>query len=145
MTHRHGHTNAPHPSAHVAGTEERDPVCGMKVSRASVHHHGHEGQTYFFCSAGCKAKFVAEPDKFVHTPPGAPIVSAPPSGSLAPAGALYTCPMHPEIVKPAPGDCPICGMALVPMGVSNEEAEAKATGMVGSTYLRPALSRTTAL
>jgi Cu+-exporting ATPase len=34
-----------------------------------------------------------------------------------PPGARYTCPMHPEIVRDAPGDCPICGMALEPMGV----------------------------
>ncbi len=32
----------------------------------------------------------------------------------APAGTKYTCPMHPEIVRDAPGDCPLCGMALVP-------------------------------
>ncbi len=125
MTHPHGHTNAPHPSAHVAGTEERDPVCGMKVSPASVHHHGHGGEIYYFCSAGCKEKFVAEPDKFVHTLSRGPAASAPTAGPLAPADALYTCPMHPDVVKSAPGDCPICGMALVPMGASNEEAEAK--------------------
>ena len=41
----------------------------------------------------------------------------------APPGTLYTCPMHPEIVQEGPGSCPICGMALEPMGVPAEDAE----------------------
>jgi Cu+-exporting ATPase len=35
----------------------------------------------------------------------------------APKGTRYTCPMHPQIVRDAPGECPLCGMALEPMGV----------------------------
>ncbi|MGZ8211093.1 MAG: copper-transporting P-type ATPase [Burkholderiales bacterium] len=35
-------------------------------------------------------------------------------------GTLYTCPMHPEIVRDAPGSCPICGMALVPIAGTGE-------------------------
>src|SRR5690554_5268530 len=38
------------------------------------------------------------------------------------AGTQWTCPMHPEIVRDAPGACPICGMALEPMGVAADEA-----------------------
>jgi Cu+-exporting ATPase len=37
------------------------------------------------------------------------------------AGVEWTCPMHPEIVRNAPGSCPICGMALEPRTVSLEE------------------------
>ncbi|MBP0439876.1 heavy metal translocating P-type ATPase [Tianweitania sediminis] len=86
-----------------------DPVCGMEVDRASAQHlHGHEGQKFYFCSGGCKSKFEAEPERFLAGRP----VPAP-----MPAGTEYTCPMHPEIVRDRPGSCPLCGMALEPMGV----------------------------
>ena len=39
-----------------------------------------------------------------------PAVASPPSNPVA--GASYTCVMHPEVVRDAPGACPICGMAL---------------------------------
>ncbi|MCC5779242.1 copper-translocating P-type ATPase [Nitratireductor sp. B36] len=39
----------------------------------------------------------------------------------APQGTKYTCPMHPQIVRDQPGSCPICGMALEPMGVADGE------------------------
>jgi Cu+-exporting ATPase len=38
-----------------------------------------------------------------------------PTAGPAPAGAKWTCPMHPEIIQDGPGSCPICGMALEPM------------------------------
>jgi P-type Cu+ transporter len=41
--------------------------------------------------------------------------SSPPGAEAVAAGAQWTCPMHPEIVRGAPGDCPICGMALAPI------------------------------
>ncbi|MFE3869966.1 heavy metal translocating P-type ATPase [Flavobacterium sp. ZS1P70] len=34
---------------------------------------------------------------------------------------LYTCPMHPEVIKDGPGSCPICGMDLVPMEPTESE------------------------
>lgn len=43
-----------------------------------------------------------------------PAADAPPPGP----GAIYTCPMHPEIEQDSPGDCPICGMALEPKTIS---------------------------
>jgi P-type Cu+ transporter len=43
-----------------------------------------------------------------------------PAAQAAPTGAKYTCPMHPEIIRDAPGDCPICGMALVPIAGTGE-------------------------
>jgi len=86
-----------------------DPVCGMTVDRASAKHFlRHEGQGNYFCSAGCKSKFEADPAKFRGDGP---------APEPAPAGTKYTCPMHPEIVRDKPGSCPICGMALEPMGV----------------------------
>jgi Cu+-exporting ATPase len=86
-----------------------DPVCGMKVDRATAKHFArHEGQGFYFCSAGCKTKFEADPEKYL----GEKAAPEP-----MPAGTQYTCPMHPEIVRDKPGSCPICGMALEPMGV----------------------------
>ena len=84
-----------------------DPVCGMQVDSATTPHHAqHAGHAVYFCSAGCRTKFLADPDRYDHGPP-------PPAA--AEPGALYTCPMHPEIVQDHPGACPICGMALEPM------------------------------
>jgi Cu+-exporting ATPase len=82
-----------------------DPVCGMSVDIAITKHQAsHQGQPYYFCSAGCKTKFTAEPQKYL--------------GARAPQaaieGTLYTCPMHPQIRQTGPGACPICGMALEP-------------------------------
>ncbi|MEZ2328350.1 heavy metal translocating P-type ATPase [Mesorhizobium sp. RCC_202] len=90
-----------------------DPVCGMSVDRASAKHFSrYQGQGFYFCSAGCKAKFDAEPTKYLA---GQPEQQPPPKGTQ------YTCPMHPEIVRDKPGSCPICGMALEPMGVPTGE------------------------
>jgi Cu+-exporting ATPase len=86
-----------------------DPVCGMRVDRATAKHFSrHEGQGFYFCSAGCKVKFEAEPAKYLGDRP---------EPRAMPKGTQYTCPMHPEIVRDKPGACPICGMALEPMGV----------------------------
>ncbi|PSJ58466.1 copper-translocating P-type ATPase [Mesorhizobium ephedrae] len=93
--------------------EAKDPVCGMTVQRADARHFvRHEGRGYYFCSAGCKEKFEAAPDKYLgERQPEPP----------APKGTKYTCPMHPEIVRDGPGSCPLCGMALEPMGVPTGE------------------------
>ncbi|RWO44530.1 MAG: heavy metal translocating P-type ATPase [Mesorhizobium sp.] len=86
-----------------------DPVCGMSVDRATARHFArHEGQGFYFCSAACQAKFEAEPQKYLGDRPGP---------QPMPKGTQYTCPMHPEIIRDKPGSCPICGMALEPMGV----------------------------
>ncbi|WP_192255680.1 heavy metal translocating P-type ATPase [Mesorhizobium silamurunense] len=86
-----------------------DPVCGMTVDRASAKHFiRHEGQGFYFCSAGCKGKFEDEPAKYLADRP---------EPQPMPKGTQYTCPMHPEIIRDKPGSCPICGMALEPMGV----------------------------
>ena len=89
-----------------------DPVCGMKVDiGARGPSFEHRGETYWFCSQGCRTKFAADPERYL-TKRG--------EAKPLPQGTLYTCPMHPEIVKEGPGHCPICGMALEPMGVPPE-------------------------
>ncbi|MBC7478092.1 MAG: heavy metal translocating P-type ATPase [Pseudorhodobacter sp.] len=88
----------------------KDPVCGMDVTAASPHHLAHEGRPYYFCSARCQSKFSANPSAYT-AKPAAP--SAP--SKAAPAGTIYTCPMHPEIRQDHPGNCPICGMTLEPV------------------------------
>ena len=91
----------------------KDPVCGMAVDPASATHKAeHGGSTYYFCSTGCRDKFVAEPARFLAASTGTP----PPTP--APSGAIYTCPMHPQIRQAGPGNCPICGMTLVPETVT---------------------------
>src|SRR5688572_4641270 len=92
----------------------KDPVCGMSVTPASRHWHEHAGTTYYFCSAGCKARFQADPDKYLN--PTAAKPAAPPSRDV-----IFTCPMHPEIRQVGPGTCPKCGMALEPAVASAED------------------------
>ena len=90
-----------------------DPVCGMTVDpHIARHRHQHKGHAYSFCSAGCRSKFAADPEKYLGKEERA---AAP-----VPAGAIYTCPMHPEIRQAGPGSCPICGMALEPETASAE-------------------------
>jgi P-type Cu+ transporter len=88
-----------------------DPVCGMTVDPAkSLHRHDYQRHTYYFCSSGCHGKFAATPEKYLK-PSSAP-------EPMAPEGAIYTCPMHPEVRQVGPGACPICGMALEPAVVT---------------------------
>jgi Cu+-exporting ATPase len=96
---------ATQPPAPTAG-QAKDPVCGMTVDpQKTPHRSSHAGTDYFFCSAGCRAKFEADPGRYLGVAPPQP---------AAPAGTIYTCPMHPEIRQVGPGSCPICGMALEP-------------------------------
>jgi len=93
-----------HHHAAPAG-RETDPVCGMTVDPAAAKHRAdYRGRGYFFCCAGCKAKFTADPQKY--------LVKREPEPAAE--GAIYTCPMHPDIRQAGPGSCPICGMALEP-------------------------------
>jgi Cu+-exporting ATPase len=95
----------------------KDPVCGMTVNPATAKGGSatHAGKTYYFCNPRCRDKFSAEPVRYL-APQPAP---APPAAPVT--GAKYTCPMHPEIVRDAPGACPLCGMALEPMTVTATE------------------------
>src|SRR6185295_20302593 len=91
------------PTLPTTNSDAKDPVCGMTVDPATTpHRHVHGGESYFFCSAGCRTKFAADPGKYLD--PSAREPAAP-----MPAGTTFTCPMHPEVRQQGPGSCPICG------------------------------------
>ena len=104
-----GHSKVAATTAHLV----KDPVCGMDVDPSTAKHRAdYAGHTYYFCSARCRERFVAEPTKYL----------APEAVKAEPVseGAIYTCPMHPQIRQVGPGFCPICGMALEPLIVTAE-------------------------
>jgi Cu+-exporting ATPase len=119
--HNAQHAGHGHDHVHGAGSEPAatartvtDPVCGMTVDpQTSKHRFDFQGKTFHFCSARCRERFVAEPEKHIH-----PVEPSP--APEATAGAVWTCPMHPEIRQDHPGNCPICGMALEPVAPSAE-------------------------
>jgi Cu+-exporting ATPase len=91
-----------------------DPVCGMTVNpKAAAGSYEHNGQTYYFCSTHCLDKFRNNPEEFLNQP-------TQPKAAL-PSAQTYTCPMHPQIVRDKPGNCPICGMTLEPRTVTLAE------------------------
>lgn len=108
----HKHACCSHGANDKADGKAVDPVCGMTVDPATTAHKAtHEGTEQFFCSAGCRTKFVADPERYLgDRPEPAPVIP----------GAIYTCPMHPEVRQEGPGSCPICGMALEPETVTVE-------------------------
>src|SRR5262245_1565333 len=107
-----------------------DPVFAMKVNpKSAAGEFEYQGHNYYFCNTHCLNRFRAEPERYLNSNSGASIVSLqsahPPerSGDQSASDkqkskSSYTCPMHPEIVRDAPGSCPICGMALEPQTVS---------------------------
>jgi P-type Cu+ transporter len=97
--------------------EVRDPVCGMALDPATAQHcQQHAGRVFYFCSSRCCEKFEAAPMRYL-----APAAPEPPRS--AKGEVLWTCPMHPQIVRNQSGSCPICGMALEPMTPSGSDAE----------------------
>ncbi|MFA6264664.1 MAG: heavy metal translocating P-type ATPase [Pseudolabrys sp.] len=103
----HSHHDHSHHDRHHAPTEGGaiDPVCGMTVDPHTAKHRAeYQGHTYYFCNPGCRTKFIADPAKYLGPREPEPVVE----------GAIYTCPMHPQIRQVGPGSCPICGMALEP-------------------------------
>ena len=119
--HAPGHGQACCGRQHHHGNDDKagavlaiDPVCGMKVDPATAKQRvSSRGQDYFFCGARCRERFEADPEKFLKPREAVP---------AAPAGTIYTCPMHPEVRQVGPGSCPICGMALEPEQVSLDDA-----------------------
>ena len=103
----------------TASTDDKilDPVCGMDVDRDTTKHHAaHAERDYHFCSARCREKFTADPEKYLSPE------KADSTQEVVP-GAIYICPMHPEIRQAGPGTCPICGMALEPEAPSLDDDE----------------------
>tara|TARA_R110002096_G_scaffold327314_1_gene521395 strand:+ start:16773 stop:19136 length:2364 start_codon:yes stop_codon:yes gene_type:complete len=99
--HSHGHSHG--------NTVIHDPVCGMTVNvTEDTDRFEYAGEDYYFCSSRCLGKFSKEPENYLGERP---------EPEEMPAGTLYTCPMHPEIIQDHFGDCPKCGMALEPMGI----------------------------
>jgi Cu+-exporting ATPase len=104
---RASHDHDPAHQTPAAADLAVDPVCGMQVDPHTAKHRAeHAGRTYYFCSAGCREKFIADPKRYLgDAAPAAPM----------PASTIYTCPMHSQIRQVGPGTCPICGMALEPL------------------------------
>ncbi|HEX8412953.1 MAG TPA: heavy metal translocating P-type ATPase [Sphingomicrobium sp.] len=99
----------------IHADEAIDPVCGMTVNPAATAHHAeHAGHANHFCSAGCAAKFAINPNTYLDGKPKAEPKATP--------GAMWTCPMHPQIRQEGPGTCPLCGMALEPEEPSLDDA-----------------------
>ena len=106
---QHGHA-----TVNSGETSVLDPVCGMKVDPDnSKYKTEYKDHSYYFCSAGCEKKFAEDPEKYLK----------PREEETAIPGAIYTCPMHPEVRQEGPGNCPICGMALEPETITGEEGE----------------------
>lgn len=107
----HDHSHKAAVQIAPATPEAKDPVCGMDVNPVTANHRAkHQDETYYFCSAGCRTKFEADPEKYIGP--------AKASSEPMPEGTIFTCPMHPEVRQVGPGSCPICGMALEPLTVS---------------------------
>jgi Cu+-exporting ATPase len=105
----HSHAEPPGVATEPPQGHARDPVCGMAVNPATARNTAeHAGASYYFCSSRCREKFVAEPARYLKPESSAP------APKPAPAGTIYTCPMHPQIRQVGPGNCPICGMTLEP-------------------------------
>jgi P-type Cu+ transporter len=102
------------PQSASGSPQSIDPVCGMTVDPArAAGMYEYRGRKYYFCNPSCLARFKADPDAYLR-----PVEAPPPA---APLGTQNTCPMHPEVVRDAPGACPICGMALEPMTVTLDD------------------------
>ena len=112
-----GHDHSPRAGGDDAKT---DPVCGMQVDPAKAAGKVERGgETYYFCSTGCRGKFEADPARYLNKT----VASPAPAPAPAADGVIYTCPMHPQIRQVGPGACPICGMALEPVTVTADVGE----------------------
>jgi P-type Cu+ transporter len=136
----------------MADEKVKDPVCGMQfVPEKAAGKFEYQGQTYYFCNPSCLDKFRSNPIKYIHPERSSSIVpdnaktdagstdrdvggngsmpcskcgmSPEPSALATAAPSEYFCPMHPEVVRNSPGDCPICGMALDPRSIRLEQEE----------------------
>ena len=113
---------------HAHAGHATDPVCGMAVSPDSPNAADHAGRRYVFCCGGCRSRFLSDPGRFASGRDAATSQAHPSAAPLTP-GAVYTCPMHPEIRRGRPGSCPLCGMALEPLAPAGEESNAELIDM----------------
>ena len=134
----HDHAKCAHSGSKAPGMVI-DPICGMSVDPATTTHVAtHDGAHHYFCSSGCLTKFEAHPARYV--------IDAPRPTEPVPEGAIWTCPMHPEVQQAGPGSCPICGMALEPMtptlsdGPSPEYADMKRRFVIGLILALPVVA-----
>jgi P-type Cu+ transporter len=141
--HAHGHRHLPTRPAEPQPTEV-DPVCGMRVSPDTPLRTDFEGNTYYFCNRSCLERFKQDPRRYMKadvsaaaaepTPPRE-VPAAPPESKVE-----WTCPMHPQIVRDAPGSCPICGMALEPKTPTAEAENPELQSMQRRFWVSVALS-----
>lgn len=111
----------PHSAKH--SNENIDPICGMTVPSGSHRNVYYEGKTYYFCSDHCLKKFESDPDSWLATSSSVDMDAADHNDRLSGKTGQYTCPMHPDVQKDKPGDCPVCGMALEPRISSLRDSE----------------------
>lgn len=114
------------PSEAMAGGRVRDVVCGMSVDpERATARYDYQGKTYYFCCPSCRARFAADPQKFLEPKAPVQLIEMAPRAArpAAPAPVEYSCPMDPEVVQDHPGLCPVCGMALEPRVPQPGEAE----------------------
>ncbi|MBS0555938.1 MAG: heavy metal translocating P-type ATPase [Proteobacteria bacterium] len=129
----HMHSDDKSLHAHSKTSVATDPVCGMSVDRQTAKHRAeHAGRAYYFCSARCREKFVAQPEQYLR---GSSSAIAP-----QPAGTIYTCPMHPEVQQVGPGHCPKCGMALEPVMPTLEDDDSDVRALSRRFFICLALS-----
>jgi heavy metal translocating P-type ATPase len=103
----------PLPMARPSGSAV-DPVCGMTVDPATAPaRREHAGKTYWFCNPSCAARFEKDPESWIS---GRARKIAMEAAAAAPAGTIWVCPMDPEVRETSPVPCPVCGMALEPLG-----------------------------
>src|SRR5262245_3564086 len=107
----------PHAGHEHGAPKHIDPVCGMTVDPGSAAgSYDYKGTTYYFCNPTCLVRFKNDPESYLK-----PAAQRPAPAMPAGEKVEYTCPMHPEIVRDAPGSCPICGMALEPRVASLDD------------------------
>ncbi len=127
-------THTHHPEhASESAPEYTDPVCGMPVSADTDFSYTYNDATHLFCSRHCLEKFKATPNQYLSAVP-------PPDKQMYEGAGLYTCPMHPEIVRNEPGSCPICGMALERRGTVVEEENPELEDMTRRFWVSVVLS-----
>lgn len=125
----------------------KDVVCGMDVSEDSKYQSAYHHKTYYFCSEHCKSKFDASPETYLHTEDVKETkdtlhTQSCPDGScdIDIKFTQYTCPMHPEIIKDGPGNCPICGMSLEPVVGAEEEENVELKDMTRRFWISACLA-----